>query len=264
MSEAAVLAPNATVVRRQMLAGCLFRLFVRPDWAVDQTPWQPGQFVRLAAPAEGSDFKKEGRAYSFAGVEGDVFEFYVVEVPDGVQTPRLKQLEPGDRIWCEHKIQGHFTLANNPVGPELWMIATGAGIAPYMAMIRHDQSRIARYERVTIVHQVRELAHLSYGNLLAEWALDWQTRRYIPIVSRPHARFLVKDGHCPLFGRVPEALWTGRLEAVAETQIVADRSVVMLCGNPDMIKDVRELLEQRGLAKHMKRTPGQIVSERYW
>lgn len=262
MSEGADgLAPNATVVRKELLAGCLFRLWVRPDWRIEEAAWEPGQFVRLAAPHPGSDFRKEGRAYSFVGANDGVFEFYVVKLEAGLQTPRLFALSEGDRLWCEAKINGHFTLSHNPPGRELWMVGTGAGVAPLICVIRHGD--LARYERVVVVHQVRERDHLVYGAELAAWA-NADGRRYVPIVSRPGGRLVVKDGHAALFGRVGDRVRDGRLEKAAETTFGADRSVVMLCGNPDMLADVRAALEERGLARHLKRKPGQIVTERYW
>jgi len=38
----------------------------------------------------------------------------------------------------------------------------------------------------------------------------------------------------------------------------------MLCGNPDMIEDATQTLIELGLAKHLRRSPGQISLERYW
>lgn len=39
---------------------------------------------------------------------------------------------------------------------------------------------------------------------------------------------------------------------------------VLLCGNPQMVLDMVELLKARGLALHKPRTPGAIHIERYW
>jgi ferredoxin--NADP+ reductase len=38
----------------------------------------------------------------------------------------------------------------------------------------------------------------------------------------------------------------------------------MLCGNPDMLKDVQAVLAGRGLRKHRRRAPGQITVESFW
>jgi ferredoxin--NADP+ reductase len=255
---------NATVTRFEKLPGCLFRLWVRPDWALAGAEWHAGQFVRLAVPRQGVELKKEARAYSFVGVDGGEFEFYVVEIEDGIQTPKLARLKVGDRLWCEHKIGGHFTLEENPAGRDLWMIGTGAGIAPFMAMLRHGASTMSRYDRVVLVHQVRVVEHLCYGAEVCDWVRRRNgPHRYVPVLSQPSARFTSRDGHVPLHGHVGDLIQTGRLEAVAETPFDATRSIVMLCGNPEMIKQVRDLLEARGVMRHMKRKPGQIVTERY-
>jgi len=65
-----------------------------------------------------------------------------------------------------------------------------------------------------------------------------------------------------------DAQWTGRrgrvqavLEELAPTP---EHTHAMLCGNPDMIADVRALLEGRGFKKHRKRDPGNLHFEAYW
>ena len=67
-----------------------------------------------------------------------------------------------------------------------------------------------------------------------------------------------------LAGRVTEALANGSLEATAGLGISPERSHVMLCGNPDMVAEMSELLYARGLAKHRQRKPGHITTEKYW
>jgi len=38
----------------------------------------------------------------------------------------------------------------------------------------------------------------------------------------------------------------------------------MICGNPDMVKDTRAVLEGRGLKLNKRKEPGQISVENYW
>ena len=45
--------------------------------------------------------------------------------------------------------------------------------------------------------------------------------------------------------------------------ITPDDSHLMLCGNSDMIKDVRGLLETRGLRRHRRHEPGPYTTEQY-
>ena len=250
---------NATVVRAEALAGCLFRLVVRPD--VPLASWKPGQFVRLGVPAEGADPKKEARAFSFAGAHGDAFEFFGVAVPDGKTSPKLAALKTGDRLWFENKVQGFFTLDEAPAGAtDVLMVGSGAGIAPFAAMV--SQGATDGFERAILVHQVRHPDHLSYGAAFAAWARAKPGRFWVPIVSAPPSRFVVRDGHAALRGLIGDHLED--VERISGAALAPGRTLALLCGNPAMIAEVRARLELRGLALHKKRAPGQILTERYW
>ncbi|HEV7477685.1 MAG TPA: ferredoxin--NADP reductase, partial [Burkholderiales bacterium] len=81
--------------------------------------------------------------------------------------------------------------------------------------------------------------------------------RYVPIVSREAAPGA-------LSGRIPAAIADGRLEAAAGVRLAAETSQVMLCGNPQMLKDAAAVLMERGMRKNRRRTPGQITVESFW
>ena len=49
-----------------------------------------------------------------------------------------------------------------------------------------------------------------------------------------------------------------------EHRLRPDKTVVYICGNPEMITDVTETLKRRGMKKHRRRDPGQITVENYW
>jgi ferredoxin--NADP+ reductase len=84
-----------------------------------------------------------------------------------------------------------------------------------------------------------------------------QKLRYVTFVSRePHPG--------SLSGRIPAAVRDGRLEQAAGLTIASESSQVLLCGNPDMLKDATAALVERGLRKHRRRNPGQISVESFW
>jgi ferredoxin--NADP+ reductase len=43
-----------------------------------------------------------------------------------------------------------------------------------------------------------------------------------------------------------------------------ETSAVMMCGNPQMLDDVEQILNDRGMRKHKRSEPGHYVVERYW
>lgn len=239
------------------------RVAARRDWApglitltVEAAiePFNAGQFVNLGLEIDGQFVR---RSYSIASVPGAPLEFYVKEVPGGALTPQLTRLEPGASVWVERKPQGFFTLAYVPPCRELWLVATGTGLGPFLAMLRGGELW-QRFERVSVVHGARYVNHLSYADELAALSAKHAGRlSYTQLVSGG------SPGHA-LPGRVTTAFADGSLEARAGLTLDPDRSHLLLCGNPDMILELTAVLANRGLRKHRVRTPGHITSEKYW
>ena len=68
-----------------------------------------------------------------------------------------------------------------------------------------------------------------------------------------------------LTGRVPALIESGALEAAVGLPLNADTSQVMLCGNPQMVRDTQQLRkETRQMTKHLRRRPGHMTAEHYW
>jgi ferredoxin--NADP+ reductase len=109
-----------------------------------------------------------------------------------------------------------------------------------------------RYRNVVLVHAVRHARELVYQELIGQL----KNLRYVTFVSRESA-----PGS--LAGRIPAAVADGRLEAAAGVRL-DEASQIMLCGNPDMLKDTTAALLARGLRKHRRRSPGQISVESFW
>jgi ferredoxin--NADP+ reductase len=239
------------------------RVLARRDWApglfsltvaAEVEPFQPGQFVNLALELDGS---LERRSYSIASPPGAPLEFLLTEVAAGKLTPRLQRLAPGDPIFVEPKPQGFFTLRWLPAARDLWLIATGTGLGPFLSILRSEEPW-TRFEHVVLAHSARERSHLAYRDELAELLRARAAFRMVSLVSREPASAGI------LHGRVTTALADGSLERAAGHSIDGDRTHLMLCGNPAMIEEMTARLGERGLKKHRVRTPGHITIEKYW
>jgi len=208
--------------------------------------FEAGQFVRIAVE------EKVARAFSFVNPPQDpVLEFYGVVVPQGPLSPRLAQLEPGDRLQVASNPAGFLVLSELPDAETLWLLSTGTGIAPFISMLR-TEAPWKRFRNVVLVHAVRHANELVYQELIASTKV-----KYVTLVSR-------QMHQTSLSGRIPAALADGRLESAAGLALKAENSQVMLCGNPDMLKDTQAALAARGLRKHRRRTPGQVTVESFW
>ena len=223
--------------------------------AADIAPFTAGQFNRLALEIDGEMI---ARPYSFVnGPDNPVHEFYFITVKDGPLTAELIKLKSGDRLYLAPKAAGFFILSEVPDAETLWMLSTGTAIGPFLSILT-TADVWQRFPKIVLVHAVRTVQELVYQdaiNMLLEQHPD--QLQYVPFVSREDTDFALR-------GRVPAAIEDGQLEQRAGVAITAETSQVMICGNPAMVRDTRQLLEVRGLKKNRRREPGQITTEQYW
>jgi ferredoxin/flavodoxin---NADP+ reductase len=239
------------IARKHVWSDGLFTLSITCPGVV---PFEAGQFLQVGLPLPE---KHLHRPYSVASPYGDELEFFIVRVDGGELTPRLWSLDEGDSIDVSAKATGGFTLSHAPKADCAWLIATGTGLAPYVAMLR-EQAIWETYRKIVVVHGVRHESDFAYQNEFASILRQYPDRfDFVPVVSRAEV-----EG--ALHGRITTAIEDGTLESHAEEKLDASNSMVMMCGNPQMLDDVEKLLEARGMHRHKKNAPGHIVVERYW
>ena len=215
--------------------------------------FDPGQFVNLALPSDGELLR---RPYSLASAPGARPEFYLTRVDDGSLTPRLFDLPLGSRLLIERKAQGFFTLKYVPDCRSLWLVASGTGLGPFISMLRSGEVW-RRFPRVVVVHGVRSRAELGYADELSRLVQERAGQfDYVPSLSREAAPDILQ-------GRITSNLTSGALERRVGLKL-EEEAHFMLCGNPDMIADVTQILHGRGLRKHRVRQPGHYTIEKYW
>ena len=222
----------------------------------------PGQFARLGVPgaAEGSIV---WRAYSIASAAHDEhLEFFSVVVPNGQFTSRLSKLREGDPIYVERKSYGFLTTDRFEAGRDLWMLATGTGLAPFLSIL-HDFATWEQYENLVLVQSVRTEKELAYEDLIrgfetSEYYAEHARKlRYARIVTREPVPGALRD-------RVTKLLANGVLEKNIDLKLDHDRSRIMLCGNPEMVEESRKILVDRGFRLSRRGDPGHLATENYW
>jgi ferredoxin--NADP+ reductase len=228
----------------------LYSLFVEADIV----PFEAGQFIKIGLRVNDEIV---GRAYSLVNAPSEKpLEFYFIKVDNGPLTPRLINLKPGDEIHVAPRASGFLVLSEVPQAKNLWLIATGTGIGPFLSILK-TATPWQRFEKIILVQAVRTLAELTYQEEIQRILSEHSSQlTYIPFLSREKTSFAMD-------GRVTNAIANGRLEEKAGFNINLD-SQIMLCGNPDMVRDAIEILATKGLKKHRRRDPGNIIVEAYW
>ncbi|WP_428149759.1 ferredoxin--NADP reductase [Brevundimonas sp.] len=225
--------------------------------------FRSGEFVMIGLPAEQPGGKPTVRAYSIASPAwAEELEFFSIQVPDGPLTSRLGLLEAGDRVLLGKKSTGTLVLDALTGGARLYLIASGTGLAPWLAVLR-DPETWERFDEVIVTHTVREAGDLAYRQFLIQNIYDdplvGDLARgrlvYYPTVTRePFVRT----------GRITDRIDSGAFFADLGLGRGFDPSVdrAMLCGSTPMIRDVAARLESAGLTEGSNAAPAQFVLER--
>lgn len=246
--------------------GKLFSVRVTRDDAYD---FQPGQFARVGLPAADDPDGPPTlwRAYSMVSAPGQPWlEFYSIVVPEGLFSPRMAGLVPGDALYVEKAPYGFLTLERFAPGGDLWLLASGTGLSAYLSILR-DPAAWSAYRRIVLVHGVRTAEELAYReeieslarrpDLASHFAADPRKLVYLPIATREVLPGMPQE-------RLTTLIADGRLEQLTGQALDPETAKIMLCGNPAMLADARKLLGERGFKTGRRGIPGNLAVENYW
>ncbi|MFO1399437.1 MAG: ferredoxin--NADP reductase [Burkholderiales bacterium] len=221
----------------------------------------PGHYARLGI-AQGTD-PAIFRPLSIASApSASHLEFVCTLVPGGEFSQHLARLRAGDPVEVEKASYGFLTVDSLAPGEDLWLLASGTGLAPFVSMLR-DPRVWSAFAHIVVVHSVRSAAELAYAGeirCLADATPAPGARaalRYLPVVTREPGATLLTE-------RIPALLEDGRLAQAAGIALDPARSRVMVCGNPDLTRALRTLLVERGFRTSRRGDRGQLAVEKYW
>jgi len=201
----------------------------------------PGQFVSVIERVDGKEIT---RAYSIASPrDGNRFELCLNRVEDGIVSPYLFDLKPGDEVEMGEPL-GYFTLRHP--GRRAVFIATGTGIAPFRSMLLDHLPRMQLH--ITLLFGVRYEHGLLYRDEFERLQAEYESFRFIPTITRPSSVWKGKTGRVQ-----------AHLDEALALQSYEDQSTIdiYVCGLKEMVDDVRAELKRRGFDRK------QIIYEKY-
>jgi ferredoxin/flavodoxin---NADP+ reductase len=205
--------------------------------------FENGQFVMIGLEVDGRPLM---RAYSIASANyEESLEFFSIKVQDGPLTSRLQHLKPGDDLLVSRKPTGTLLLSDLLPGRHLYLFSTGTGMAAFMSIIR-DLDVYDRFEKVILVHGVRQVSELAYSHYIThelpqhEFLGEAISQKliYYPTVTREPFRNQ---------GRLTDLVESGKLfEDIGLPPLDPAVDRAMICGSAPMLKDSRAMLDKRG------------------
>jgi len=261
---------NATVVGKILLTPDIMTL--RIDTDEPREKFSAGQYTLLGlygsagrSPNSTSETdpvepdKLIQRPYSIASATGQVqqFEFYISQVKSGQLTPRLFNLNPGDRLFVSKRIVGVFRLAETPENQDIVMIATGTGMAPYLSFLRSYLTDRPE-SKMAIIQGAAKQWDLGYYSELTFLENSFKNFAYLPTLTEADQTW---NGH--QFW-IEEMLEKDLLMDEAGITIDPEKTHFFLCGNPKMVENVSGWLFKKGYTKHSRKIPGALHVEEFW
>jgi ferredoxin--NADP+ reductase len=221
--------------------------------------FQNGHFTMIGLKVEGKPLL---RAYSVASPNYEEhLEFFSIKVPDGPLTSRLQHLKEGDTILVGRKPTGTLLLDYLLPGKRLYLLSTGTGLAPFLSIIR-DPETYERYEKVVLVHGTREVAELAYQDLITK---DLPEHEFLGELAAGKLMYYPTVTREPYVnrGRITTLIESGKLcNDLHLPQFDREHDRVMICGSPQMLKDLKHMLDERGFHEGNTSKPGDYVIER--
>ncbi len=212
----------ATITKNEIVSPTIHKISASVE-PTSSLQFIAGQFVMIDVPDSHTTVQ---RAFSFAHSPNDSKNvvWYVKILEGGIASAFFKQCKNGDSV-VFHEPQGHMLL---PVmlPDTLIFIATSTGIAPYFSML-HELARNHPQQHIQLLFGCREESDLFVQNELKQF------QKLLPHLSVLYTLSSPSSTWSGLTGRVYEHLYL---------LATSPQSSMYLCGNKQMIIDVRTSL----------------------
>ena len=179
-----------------------------------------------------------------SGPYDDFIEFLSIKVADGPLTSILQNIKVGDEIYVGDKPTGTLTIANLELGGNLWLLATGTGIAPYVSILR-DPDLFKSFDMVNVVWTTRLISEqVCFKDLIAKTASNFYSS-----ITREESEL------------------KGRIQYLIKDEIILknaspNNDKIMICGSIDFNNEMKDYFSNRGWNEGNKKIAGTFVQER--
>jgi len=193
--------------------------------------YKAGQFIQLHIPDPEGKREYLLRAYSLCSIPSDESIALCIKiVPDGLGSLFINQTKIGDSL-SFYGPAGQFTV--NESNSPLHFVATGVGMAPIIALIREELEVRNNKQNIDLLFGLYHEKDIFWFELLEGLTEKYKNFKYNITLSEPSEH------------------WKGLREIVTKhlPEEVDKDSHYYLCGNPNMVNDVKNYLIEHDLPK---------------
>ena len=215
-----------------------------------------GEFVMMGLKHEGKNIL---RAYSVASANHEEhLEWLSIKVQDGELTSKLQNLKVGDEVIMNDKATGTLVIDYLLPGRNLYLVATGTGLAPFLSII-NDPETYENFDKVILTHTVQHPEELVYREELEFFNTE---KEFFTLGKFQYFNTLTK-ADWPRQGRITKWLREGTLWPALGTETFDSKlDRVMICGSMGLNEDVTGWLESVGAKEGNTSIQGEYVVEK--
>ena len=203
---------------------------------VEKFDFKPGQFVTLDLPIHEKP-NRRWRSYSISSwPDGtNVFELCIVLLEGGAGTTYLfNEVVEGSELTLRGPV-GVFTLHEEHLAKNLFLICTGTGIAPFRSMANYTKLHDVPHQNIHLIFGCRTQKDLLYYDELTQLQKELPNFFYHPVLSREE--------------------WSGRsgyVHAIYQELCSAKEPAnFFLCGWKAMVDDAKNKILELGYDRKM-------------
>lgn len=202
----------------------------------DEIKFPSGQLVQLLAkpyaPSEGGDSIKRNYSISSWADGTNRFELIITYLEGGQMSEYLfKEAKIGDEFVYKGPM-GIFTLPDDLMDRDIYLVSTGSGISPFRSMINYIYENKVPFKSIKLFFGTRTESDLLYRDELEKIQNELPNFEYIPSLSQESKQGF-KEGH----------VHEHYLKLIDES---SEKPWVYFCGWDRMISEGRFHLDERG------------------
>lgn len=205
---------------------------------IDNSVFQvkPGQFFMINLEDDEGKFT---RSYSVTNPiknnECRILEFIIAIAESGRSAAHIQTWKVGTLLTMTGP-HGRFRLREED--KNIIAIATGTGIAPYRSMMFEFEKKSQNGEYISIIHGARNYEEAIYADGFLDTAEEEENFAYHLCLSQEKNPFYIH----------------GRVQTHVRKMTLPEDTTYLLCGNPNMVEEVKTLLLERGVDRRSLRT----------